>query len=285
MRSMTRAALLLTALLATSAVACPSELRVAGDRLFLSVEISGIGTEALLDSGAEMTLVNAGFARRTGLVVAGSETIRGTGGTDEVSFAQGVDLRAAGVSLEGRTVAVLDLSDISERLVGEPVNAIIGRELFDSGRFFLDIGQRQFCRITDAAEPAGVRLPLTEHKGIMQFPVRIERLEPVQADFDLGNGSQVLIGRDFALAHGLLEPERIVGESLGGGIGGAVSRDLVRLEEITVAGVPFRGVIAAVDPTGNAAAANIGVAILRNFKMTIDFPQKALWLAAVASSN
>jgi len=280
-----RATASLAALLAASALACPPELQVSGDRLFLPVTINGIETEALLDSGAEMTLLDAGFARRKGFAVDGSETIRGTGGTDEVTFAQGVDLKVIGVSLEDRTVAVLDLADISERLVGEPVHAIVGRELFDSGRFYLDIGTRQFCRIDRDAEPAGVRLPLAEHKGIMQFPVTIEDLDPVQADFDLGNGSEVLVGRDYALANGLLDPERVVGQSMGGGIGGAVSRDLVRLEEITVAGVSFPDVIAAVDATGNAADANVGVAILRNFRMTIDFPLKAVWLAAIDSGN
>lgn len=285
METGSRAGVLLAALLATSAIACPPELRVSGDRLFLPVTVNGIETEALLDSGAEMTLLDAGFARRTGFALEGSETIRGTGGSDEVSFAQGADLRTVGVSLEDRTVAVLDLGDISERLVGEPVHAIVGRELFDSGRFYLDIGKRQFCRIDREAEPAGARLRLAEHRGIMQFPVVIEDLEPVQADFDLGNGSEVLIGRDYALANGLLDPGRFVGRSMGGGIGGAVSRDLVRLDKITVAGVPFTGVIAAVDPTGNAAAANIGVAILRNFTMTIDFPQQAVWLLAVGSDD
>jgi len=278
-------AALLIAFMGATAFACPPQLRVAGDRIFVQIEINGVKTEALLDSGAEMTLIDAGFARRISLVTAGSETARGTGGTEEVRFAQSVDIEAVGVKLYDSTVAVLDLSDISERLVGEPVNAVVGRELFDSGRFFLDIEQGQFCIAEDLAEPQGVRLTLIEHKGIMQVPVTFEDLETVYADFDLGNGSEVLIGRSYALQNHLLDSSRLVGTKIGGGIGGAVSRELIELETLTIAGVSFPAVIAAIDSTEDAPAANIGVSILRNFVMMIDFAEHAVWFTAIESTK
>lgn len=277
------ATILLTVLLAAPAIACPPQLRVQRDRLFVSVEINGNETEALLDSGAEMTLIDAGFARRIGLVIAGSEIARGTGGTEEVSFAQGVDIDAIGVSLKDRTVAVFDLADISERLLGEQVDAIVGRELFDAGRFFLNVEKKQFCITEEQTESQGVRLTLVEHKGIMQVPVAIENLEPVWADFDLGNGSEVLIGRHYALQNDLLNSSRVVGTKEGGGIGGAVSRELIELETVTLADVSFPGVIAAVDSSDDAPDVNIGVSILRNFAMTIDFPSHEVWLTPVES--
>lgn len=265
------------AVFANVASACPGQLRVAGDRLFVPIEINGEQTEALLDSGAEMSLVDTAYAQRISLVTAGSETARGTGGSQEVTFAEGTDINAAGVTLTNRIVAVLDLSDISERLVGEPVHVILGRELFDSGRFQLDIESGRFC-LADEPETGSIRLPLAEHQGIMQLPVAIEGNEHVLADFDLGNGSDVLIGRTFAHEHGLLEPHRIVGTKSGGGIGGELIRELVELESLVIAGVELGQVTAAIDSTDTAADANIGVAILRNFRMTIDFPGKAIWL-------
>ena len=285
MRFITSFAAIFFAFMVATAVACPSQLRVAGDRIFVPIEINGVKTEALLDSGAEMTLIDAGFARRISLVTAGSEIARGTGGTEEVRFAQSVDIEAAGAKLYGITVAVLDLSDISERLVGEPVNAVVGRELFDSGRFFLDINHGKFCITEDLAEPQGVRLTLREHKGIMQVPVTIESLESVYADFDLGNGSEVLIGRSYALQNQWLDSDRIVGTKMGGGIGGAVSQELIELETLTIAGVSIPAVIAAIDSTEDAPAANIGVAILRNFVMIIDFSDKAVWFTAIESTK
>ncbi len=253
-------------------------LRVTGDRLFVPATINGVSTEALLDSGAEMTLVDTAFAAQLGLGASGSETARGTGGEQEVNFAEGVDISAAAVLLGDRRVAILDLTGISQRLVGEPVHVILGRELFDAGRFYLDIEGGVFRRADDAA-PAGTRLPLAEHRGIMQLPVDIGGAGAAMADFDLGNGSEVLIGREFAAKHGLLAPERIVGTKPGGGIGGALTRELIRLDSLGVAGVSFPDVIAAIDSTDTASDANLGVAILRSFRMTIDFPEKSVWLA------
>ncbi len=268
------------ALVLAAAGAAAEPVRLSGHRIFVPVVVNGVATEALLDSGAEMTLVDATFAHQAGLTLEGSDMAKGTGGEQQVRFAHGVDLESVGTRLEDRTVAVMDLSDIARRLVGEPLTVVLGRELFDSGRFLLDLQAREMTTVDAASAPAGLRLPLRDHAGIKQMPVRIEAVE-VHADFDLGNGSELLIGRDFAAGHGLLAPDRIVGSKAGGGVGGAVTRDLVRLQSVTVAGVEFAHVTAAVDATGHAADANVGVSLLRNFVLTIDFPGNALWLAPV----
>ena len=253
-------------------------LRVKGDRLFVPVVIAGTQAEALLDSGGEMTLVDADFASALSLQAEGSETARGTGGTAQVQFARGVDIESTGSRLEDLTVVIMDLTDISERLVGETVDLILGREIFDSGRFFLDIQDGRFEKVARGGDPEGVHLALSDHKGIKQFPVTVEGIEGVASDFDLGNGSGVLIGRSFAETNGLLSEGRIVGSGKGGGIGGEISRELIVLESLSFAGVQFESVEAAVDPTEEAPPLNIGPALLRSFTMTIDFPEDSLWL-------
>ena len=276
MRRVKLAVALALALCALPALA--GGVRVTGDRLFVPVIINGVATEALLDSGAEMTLLDAGFARRLGLELAGSEVARGTGGEEEVRFATGLDIRTTDTVLEDSAVAVLDLSDISTRLVGEPLTAVMGRELFDSGRFLLDIQGGTFERLDAGSQPEGIHLPLGDQAGIKQIPVLIENVQ-ASADFDLGNGSNMLVGRDFAAANGWLSPERRAGKAAGGGLGGALTRDLVRLRSVTVAGVRFADVTAAVDPTDTASEANVGVSLLRNFVLVIDFPGGVVWLA------
>ena len=127
-------------------------------------------------------------------------------------------------------------------------------------------------------EPEGVMLPMETHKGLQTIPVSVEGAEPVQADFDLGNGNDVLIGADYAERMGLSTPERIVGQKAGGGIGGEVLRDMIVLRELEVAGVIFHDVPAAIDRTDTAADINIGVRVLRKFVITTDFGQNAVWL-------
>ena len=258
------------------------QLVVKGDRLFLTVRLNGAETQdALLDSGAELSLVDMAFAASAGLVTAGSETARGTGGEEEVSFAQGVTLEAVGLRLEDRAVAVLDLRPIAERVVGAPLSMVVGRELFDAARLAIDIPGSSIAVVSRGVDPPGVRLDMQTHKGLQTVPVSVEGNAPVQADFDLGNGNEVLVGAGFAERMGLLAPERIVGQKTGGGIGGEVIRDLVVLKKLELAGVTFNDVPAAIDRTDTAADLNIGVRILRQFRMTVDFAENTVWLEPV----
>lgn len=262
----------------TAAVPLPT-LIVRGDRLFVPVRLNGVETrDALLDSGAELSVVDVGFAQRAGLATAGTETARGTGGEEEVTLAQGVTLEAAGIVLEGRSVAVLGLGDIAARLVGSPLTMVVGRELFDAARLAIDIDGASLAVVPRGLEPAGRRLSMQTHSGLQTIPVVVEGGEPVQADFDLGNGSEVLIGAAYAERAGLLSAERITGQKTGGGIGGEVVQDLVVLKALEVAGVTFRDVPAAIDRTDNAADVNVGVRILRHFRITTDFADNAVWL-------
>lgn len=257
----------------------PSELRVKDNRLFISVEINGLATEALLDSGSEMTVIDADFAKKLALNSNGSASARGTGsGTVQVRFAKHVEIKAVDVTLTNRTVVILDLSDISERLVGEKVNMIIGRDLFDSGRFFLDINAQVFKKINTAKTPPGSKLILRENKGIKQIPISIEGAKIVYADFDLGNGSEVSIGHDYAQNNGLLSTGRVLGNKVGGGIGGTVNQQLIKIQRIQIAEQSFSNVIATIDSSENQTDANVGGALLRNFTMVIDFSENSIWL-------
>lgn len=253
-------------------------LIVRGDRLFIPARINQTDTVALLDSGAELSFADKAFAKKIGLATSGSEIGRGTGGETEVTFAEGVTIEAAGVVLNDRVIAVLDLADLSARLIGAPLTFVIGRDLFDAARLAIDIEAGRIEALPREAEPAGVKLPMQTHNGIQTIPVSVEGGASVQADFDLGNGSEVLIGATYAERTGLAARDRVVGQKAGGGIGGEVTRDLIVLKELEIAGVTFHDVPAAIDRTQAASDVNVGVSVLRNFAMTVDFSENALWL-------
>lgn len=264
---------------ATSDVQIASEeLIVRNDRLFVTATINGFETEALLDSAAELTIVDARYAEEIGLMKTGSAIARGTGGEMEAAFVEGVAVEAVGVALENRTVAAIDLTDISQRLIGSPVKLIVGRDLFDAARLWVDIENGRIAAVGREKEPKGVRLEMESHRGLQTIPISIEGGPPVQADFDLGNGSEVLIGADYAARAGLSAPSRITGKKAGGGFGGEVMRSLVTLKVLDLAGVRFDDVPAAIDETPTAMDANVGVSILRNFRITVDYAEQTIWL-------
>lgn len=254
-------------------------LELVNNRLFVPALVNGQLVSALLDSAAEMTILDDDFAARLGLVATGSATALGSGAAAmEARFAEDVDIGMGGIQLRGIRVAVLDLGEVSGRLLGRPVDLILGREVFDAGPILVDIEGRMVTAIFRDDIPAGVQLPLTEVRGTPAIPAAVEGHDPVQAVFDLGNGSEVLIGRAYAERIGLTAPGRIVERRRGGGLGGARERDIVVLRNLSVAGREFRDVPAAIDPGETASDLNLGTSILRHFIITTDFARRAIWL-------
>ena len=269
----------LTTLMALAAfsVAHAAPLEFHNNRLFVSVTINGVKAEALLDSAAEMTFVDSNLAARLKLLPEGGETAKGSGGEIQVQFAKGVDIEAAGVKLPDLTVALLDMTDLSKRVVAKDLQIILGREFFDAGRVHIDIEGRTIERVDPTIEPKGIRMPLVSARGIESFPCIVEGVA-TRADIDLGNGNEVLIGRAFAQAHGLLAPGRVVERKSGGGIGGSVDRDIVVLKSLEIAGTRIENVRAAIDPQSSAGEVNVGTSVLRQFDLVIDFPAHAVWV-------
>lgn len=268
----------LAALLPLPAAAGTSRLRVTPDRLFLPASVNGRAVEGLLDSGAEVSVVDAAFAERLGLTHHRTATARGSGAaTVQARLVKGVTLNVAGLTLRPKFVAVLDLSDISRRLTRSPINLIVGRELFDAARLRVDIEAATLTVLDrDRREPPGMRLPLTGHRGIEAIPVAIEGRDGM-ADFDIGNGGRVLIGKAFAARHRLAQgrPTTQIG---GGGIGGEAMQTAFTLRHLDIAGVRLTDVPVAIDANETANDANIGLAVLRRFGIVTDFPRRAVWL-------
>jgi len=263
--------------LTTVSTAQAAPLEYHGNRLFVGVTINGVPAEALLDSAAEMTFVDPKLAARLKLVPEGSEIAKGSGGPAQVQFAKDVTIEAAGVKLTHLTVALLDMTDLSRRLVAKDLQIILGREFFDAGRVRIDIEGRKIEKVASSAEPRGTKLPLLSARGIESFPCIVEGTA-TRADIDLGNGNEVLIGRGFAETHGLLAPGRVVEHKSGGGIGGVVDREIVVLKSLEIAGARFENVRAAIDPQPTAGEVNVGTSILRRFILVIDFPAHAVWV-------
>jgi predicted aspartyl protease len=267
----------------TSAASTGPNVVVRQNRLYLHAFINGHPVLALLDSAAESSLVDSDFARRIGLDAHMKVEARGSGGDTEAELVHGVKIEALGRTLGPLTIAELDLSDVGRRLIGEPLPLILGREIFDAARLFVDIAHARIETRSRAGEPAGARLELKTEHGIETFPIRFENHTPVQAAFDLGNANEVLISADCAKKAGLLGSGRKVLEKRGGGIGGERLRKTFTLNSLELAGRTFTDVPAAIEENSSATDLNIGVAILKHFEITADFARHRLWLKPLAN--
>jgi predicted aspartyl protease len=266
--------------MALALVAAPGKaepLVVDHGRLFLQVAVNGAATEALLDSGAEATVVDDQFASQLNLANGASQPIRGSGGSAPATVVEGVTLTALGADMHPKGVIVTDLDELSARLIQRPTRVIIGRDLFDAARLLIDIPAQRIEAVPKTYKALGVPLPLTEHAGLEAVPARANGVAS-QAELDFGNGNEVLISRALAQRLQL----QTVGRKDGGGIGGKLERDLVTIGSLEVAGVEFRNVTAAVDDQPTANDLNIGTAILGRFRILTDFPARTVWFERLA---
>jgi hypothetical protein len=247
-------------------------LVVDNGRLFVAATINGLASEALLDSAAEASLIDPKLAAAAHFPEGKAISVKGSGGETEAKVVEGVTIEMLGQKIPVEAVVVADLSDISKRLIKRPTQAIVGREAFDALRLAIDIQGGTIALATGV--PSGVRLPLTGHAGVESIPVTIG-VTPAQAEFDLGNGSEPMISRALATKLGL----KVTGKKAGGGIGGEIQRDLVVIPMLEIAGRHFHDVTATIDDQDNANDMNVGTSILRDFLITTDFKQRAVWLA------
>jgi predicted aspartyl protease len=259
------------AVLAEPAAAEP--LVVRGNRLFVAAEVNGHPVEALLDSAAEISVADSGAAPGLGLGSGEAVVARGSGGSQAARIVPSAKIAALGLTIADTPVAVTDLSDISARLVGRPVALILGGEFFAAARFRIDIAGQEIAVLQPPAVPQGVELKLHDHAGIKAIPVSSGAVK-LLADFDLGNGSDVLVSTATVRRLGLAA----VGYEPAGGIGGANLRAVVFIPELTIAGRRFERVRAHVDPGKNAGEVNVGVKLLREFTIVTDFSGGKVWL-------
>ena len=266
-------ALVAVALFASASAGSADPLKFYNGRLFITANVNGVTTEALLDSGAEGSIFDPTLAKQANFGEGTPQIIKGSGGAEQARIVEGVTIRTLGVDLHPEAVVVLDLKDLSQRLIKRPTQAIIGREIFDAARLQIDLNGGTIATVAKDKSPRGVRLPLTAHAGIEGVPVRANGLA-AQAEFDLGNGSNVTISRDLAKRLKL----KVLGKRAGGGIGGAIQRDVVRLKSFEIAGRRFRNVEATIDDQPSHNDMNVGTAILKNFLITTDFTDRAVWL-------
>lgn len=250
-----------------------------GSRLMVAARVNDRPVTALLDSAAEATLIDPRLAAELNL--GGGQTVTGQGsGQDafEARLVSGVTLEALGQSLPDQTIAITDLTDVAQRLKLGRVEVILGREIFDAARLQIDIEGRRISVVGRDVAPRGARLDLTTEHGVETLPVTVENGPPVRATFDLGNGSQVLISAALANRMQLLSDDRKTSTERGGGLGGEAVRRIVTLKSIRIGGREFHDVPAAIDDQPSASDLNIGISILRHFRITTDFSDHVIWL-------
>lgn len=262
-----------------------------GSRIYIPAAVNGQATHVLLDSGAEATVLDKAYAESLGIKPTAIVPAVGTGGRDVAELASGVTIRMGSVELRDMTVALIDLKPIAA-MIGKPLPVILGKEVFNALAVDLDFARKTIAFQDPTrfrASPGAVAVPVTSTGGIHAIPASIEGGPPVLMDFDLGNGSPLLVFPGHWKPQRMLEG-RASSKSLSGAVGGLKTRDVATVSTLTLAGVTFRDIPATFGEDDGSAfgntrtAGNIGMPILSRFQLTTDYANHRMWLTPRADA-
>ncbi|MEZ4651904.1 MAG: retroviral-like aspartic protease family protein, partial [Candidatus Eisenbacteria bacterium] len=247
--------------------------------VYLRGKLNGAETDIVLDSGAGMTVVDRSFAESIGLESSGALAASGVGGTDQASVASALSVDLGGLTFEGITAAILDLSGVARRL-GRPIPVIFGKEAFHEFVVDLDYpNERIAFHDPESFEYAGAghELELISadggHKLVM---LSIDGLPETEFHLDTGSGGTVTLFPHFVEANHLLEG-RTVSDTKMGGVGGDMIALTGSLERVEIAGFQLDDVPVTFFPGGEGAfdterqQGNLGAGILSRFRTIFDY--------------
>jgi membrane-associated protease RseP (regulator of RpoE activity) len=215
----------------------------------------------------------------------------GTGGTDTAGLAGGVDIQIGKLTLKDLTVGTIDLKAVEKR-IGHPLPVILGKEVFNDLIVDIDFSERRiaFHDPEGFAPPKGAAVvPVTLVEGLRSVPVSVEGQPPVQFDFDIGNGSPLIVFPAYAETHKLLEG-RPTSKALAGAIGGLRQNDVFTVRALTFAGVTFRDLPTTTPPPGPSGVdadrtlGNIGLPVLSRFRLITDYAHDRLYMTPDADA-
>jgi len=246
------------------------------------VAIAGRTYEFLLDTGAQSVLLDSRVAKEAGLAEVGALEVRGasrSGGLHVLNLPR-LDIGAA--HLDELVATSIDL----RRALGGVgrIDGILGFPFFASSLVEIDFANRTMrFGLPGSFVPRGRRVPLDIDRGLIEATFQLDHT--VQAPFviDTGNSGELLLYRPFVSTHpGIVPFSNALVPNYG--IGGAASTYRSSLDELLLGDVALYHRITDVVLAEKGAfadridAGNIGLGILRNFIVTFDLANNALYL-------
>lgn len=238
--------------------------------------------EFLLDTGAQSVLLDSSVAKEAGLSELGALEVRGasrSGGLHvlnlpriDIGVAHLDDLVATSIDLRG------SLGGVSR------LDGILGFPFFASSLVEMDFAHHTMrFGVPGSFAPRGQRVALDVDRGLVEAMFRLDRSVDAPFIIDTGNSGELLLYRPFARAHpGIVPP---TGPTVANyGIGGSAPTYRSSLDELLIGDVPLYHRVTDVVMAEKGAfadridAGNVGLGILKNFIVTFDLANSALYL-------
>jgi hypothetical protein len=261
------------------------------ERIFIPSTVNGHPVKLILDSGAGISVLDSTFAKSVKIKGGGSIGVMGVGGSSTMQLAPNLQVKMGRLTLSPITAGLIDLSGVSADM-GHPMPLILGKEVLNQLVIDIDFQHHKIAfrdPLGFSAPPGAVRLELGRHGDNHTVPVSVEGAAPVPFDFDLGNGSPLIVYAAYRNHAHLLDGKR-QSLTLTGGVGGAKPDKMATVGSIALGGVQMTQIPAAFPDAGDDAvssdrtAGNIGLPVFERFRLMTDYPHNAIWLIPNANA-
>jgi hypothetical protein len=252
-----------------------------GNHLYIPVKINGKERLWILDTGAGMSVIQAGFAKELGLELKGNLTGRGAGGNVEASFTELPPFSLKGIRFDRQVVAVIDMHELISR-VGLDFAGILGFDFLsrfvtkvDYTNELVSFYDPETFEYTGEGHIVGGHL----ENNVFEVPATLDGEYSGNWLFDLGASLTGLDGA-YAYINGFVDRPGI--ERLGHGAGNEY-----RMKAVTFRSLEFAGYtidkprisfpIGGTDPEFRAERIGVlGNNIYRNFVLYIDYARERI---------
>jgi hypothetical protein len=272
---------------ADGAAAIEIPFRFIENHIYLPVVMKGKERLWVLDSGAEITVIEKRFAQEIGVASIGDLKGTGAGNVVDFSFAELPPLSIDDkLFLDGQKGAVFDLYSLLHDLMGLEVAGILGYDFLSRVVTRIDYANERITFYNPDSfvyEGPGVVLdiPLSQSASF-NLPLVIDGTYEGLWHLDLGAGG-MSFHYPYAASHGLLD--RPGCDWIGFGAGGGMKERKVRFDSVEIAGFAVENVLIDVPRQkvegafGDAyLTGNIGNDLLRNFVLYLDYKRERVIL-------
>lgn len=248
--------------------------------------------EFILDTGAFNTCLDRGYAQTLGLTAEGEHVAQGVGGYDTFGFTRLASLSwttkaGAGIEVNDLRAGVIELQDALSSTEWGRTAGLLGYDVLS--RFTLELDfDRQVLVLHDPARFSytgkGKAIPMTLHGNVPTVEVTLNGSCKGTYIVDVGNASVLSVGREQVQACRLLATRRKDVQHWVGGIGGAFTETVCRMDSLEIG--PFRMLepVVGLASTRRGGAGsreiqgNLGTTVLERFRCTFDYARGTLWL-------
>ncbi len=268
-------------------------IQLSGNHIYVPVSINGKAKKwFILDTGAEMGVINKSVAEELGLTMSGD--MEGRGGGEQsisVSLVSDLTLEVSGATVTGQTLAAVAL-DALEPKIGRRMEGILGSEFFH--RFVVQIDyENKLLHLYDPAtfryEGSEQPIPiiLESNLPMINIAFQVNGCKKSVGKFlmDTGANSAIDISSPKVEADSLAQcASRVYAGNISYGVGGASKQLATRTDILEFGGHAVPSLIGSLmqDKSGAGASKDrdglIGGDLFKHFTITFDYTGRRLWL-------